>query len=70
MPASTRDTDSGLSEFERAQLLILMTQTSLLSVIAAAADSNKTSAATDQLCEDLSRHTPNIAKWLIVGGRR
>jgi hypothetical protein len=68
--ATIKETAASLSEFERAQLLIQMTQVSLLATIAAAADFEETNEATDRLNADLSRLTPNIAKWLNVGGAR
>lgn len=66
--ATNKETASSLSEFERAQLLILMTQTSLLAAIAAAADLDATTKATDWMNSQLSAETPNIAKWLNQRG--
>lgn len=68
--ATNDETASSLSEYQRAKLLILMTQTSLLATIAAASSMEETNEATDRLNSDLSRETPNVAKWLNIGGKR
>jgi hypothetical protein len=66
---ATPQTTANLSEYEQAMLLIAMTQTTLLEVIAVGLENKDLETVgadkvIDRLNSDLSRHTPNIAKWL------